>query len=1052
MKSKKLLIGLIVAAFIGGVHFASAQTKANYMNNLIEIGPDNIGGRVRAMIVDQNDPTNTTLYAGGVAGGLFKLTSASSTWQYIPYFTSDNNEITLPISCMAQLPNGQILIGTGEGLVEKHGVNDDRMAPRGRGLYRFNPDKNSFKLITATNPIVNSNWDYINRVAVMTVEGDSYMYIYAGTDNGLYRWKLSIEDPDWETEPTAVITGESIQDIVMLPLDNIAYVSAPGRLYRIGNVTGQSQPVDVTTSNSAFGTSSRIELAGTTVREWDNSINGRTHHTYMYAVVVNELGLLDGVFLTMDQQNWTRLTTATVVPFNSTNPGTLNASIAIDPINPKRIFLGGATLWAGEGYVENSNYQWIKQSYSEDEMNNGNYMGTVYSNPMFVHSGIHQIIPTVYIDNGDTLWRTYFATDGGIYISETSDMYVFRSLNKGLNTVQFNEIAVTPDGSIIGGAIDNSCPFIQARNAHHGSIPTNEWYDNDPNSIINHMSNIIWNGNGGGVATSRFQQILPFTRRTVFVSSEPGRFSYLGRDGYIDVASYARACNDYADYTNTQTWTIADAFTANSVLTSNPIPKMRIWETTNNTIWNDSITFTIDTNVAYIHNGEEAVLTGNTQIVPGDKVLVASKPNYDYPFYHTFTETFTVKDRMTHTVPNKVISRMIVTGRNISSGSGTVYITLTPNYFRNVWSFSESSSTDPNTLNKLMHWATLYAADAGYTVGDVAFSRDGTSIFIAVTNDATGKSFIFRIYDFTLADANNPLTMKTQLRFQKDYVGNPRITHFDTIFAADGNWFNRPITSLCVDPRDNEDNLIITFGGYNNGDPNMVYVKNATSPSRIVTNIPVINNAANMSATDPVYSALVECTHGIIYAGTEKGVFTATNANSPNWQNFGSFNGVPVTSIVQQTSNLPSTHYTTREGVNDVTYLFAKTKYPYAIYFGTYGRGIFMDTTFVTDHVAEVCDSNFWGINVVDNGQNSMKIYPNPAITTATLDLSIVKNGNAVIKIYDITGKLVHSEKLGYLSEGDHHYTIDCSKFSHGMYLVNVNIGNESATSKFIVR
>ena len=72
MKSKKVLIGLFVAAFVGGVHFSSAQPKANYQNNLVEIGPDNIAGRVRAIVVDDADPNHTTLYAGGVAGGLFK--------------------------------------------------------------------------------------------------------------------------------------------------------------------------------------------------------------------------------------------------------------------------------------------------------------------------------------------------------------------------------------------------------------------------------------------------------------------------------------------------------------------------------------------------------------------------------------------------------------------------------------------------------------------------------------------------------------------------------------------------------------------------------------------------------------------------------------------------------------------------------------------------------------------------------------------------------------------------------------------------------------------
>ena len=47
---------------------------------------------------------------------------------------------------------------------------------------------------------------------------------------------------------------------------------------------------------------------------------------------------------------------------------------------------------------------------------------------------------------------------------------------------------------------------------------------------------------------------------------------------------------------------------------------------------------------------------------------------------------------------------------------------------------------------------------------------------------------------------------------------------------------------------------------------------------------------------------------------------------------------------------------------------------------------------------------------------------------------------------------MVFSENLGYLNEGMHQYSVNCTKFNRGMYLVNINIGKESATSKLIVR
>ena len=1059
MKRKKLLIGLIVAAFVCGAHFASAQSKANYQNNLIEIGPDNIAGRVRAIVVDESDPTHHTLYAGGVAGGLYR-SMGESNWHYIPYYRN-GQEVTLPISCMVQLSDNSLLVGTGEGFVDKHGVNDNRMAPKGRGVYHFDPTTYTFAMLSATNPIVNPEWSYVNRLAYLEreVNGVKYLYVYAATNEGLYRWKFNANNPDWTATPNLVIAGK-FYDVVILSADNVAYATAPGKIYRIGSVTGESAAVDITSSNSVFATSSRIEIAAATAHNVDSQTGNIEHKTYLYAVVTDSTGLFDGAFLTHDQQNWTRLTTPTVTPFTKENPGTLNSAIAINVRNIKEIFIGGATVWQGEGFVDNSYYQWTKQSYSESELNSGNYMGSVYSNSMFLHSGVHQIICTYEINGqGDTNWVNLYATDGGVYKGSTStNNSGFRSLNKGLNTVQFNHIAVSPDGSIIGGAVDNSCPFIQSRNAHDGAVESNTWYDTNSQSIFNHLANVIWLGNGGGVASSMFQQLLPYTRRALFVSCEPGHFTYAGgMSGVASAASFGRACTDYMDYTNTQTWTVAEAFVSDLIPSNNPIPQIRLWETTNNTIWNDKITFRLDTNGTYIHNGVETPLTGSTQIVAGDKVRVSSKPTFDYPFYHTFQHSFIAKDSMTHTVHNPVVSRMIVNGRT-SKGFGAVYFTTTPDYFRNVWDPNEASSTDNSTLEKLMNWSQIYTSEADQTVGDIIFSRDGKSIFIVVSNNTTGKSFVFRLYDIVNTDVNDFTNMKIQLNFSIDdpihNPNNPRVTHFDTIFASDGNYFNRPITSLAIDPRDGQDNLIITFGDYNNGDPNLVYVKNASNPAtRTISNISVANNQTGMSATDPVYSAIVECTTGTIFAGTEKGVYATASATSPVWQTYGSFNGVPVTSIVQQTNALPRERYTVREGVNDVTYLFAKTKYPYAIYFGTYGRGVFMDTTYVIDHVAETCDSDDWlGISTVDKGENHVSIYPNPAVGNTTVELSVVNAGNAVVKIYDISGKLVHTEGLGYLGEGLHQYSLDCSKFKHGMYLVNINFGSQTATSKLIVR
>ncbi|MDE0535579.1 hypothetical protein OU788_04920, partial [Tenacibaculum sp. L6] len=48
-------------------------------NAWVERGPDNVGGRTRALIFDPNDTTNETVFAGGVSGGLWKNTKISNS-------------------------------------------------------------------------------------------------------------------------------------------------------------------------------------------------------------------------------------------------------------------------------------------------------------------------------------------------------------------------------------------------------------------------------------------------------------------------------------------------------------------------------------------------------------------------------------------------------------------------------------------------------------------------------------------------------------------------------------------------------------------------------------------------------------------------------------------------------------------------------------------------------------------------------------------------------------------------------------------------------------
>ena len=72
-------------------------------------GPDNIGGRTRAICVDRT--WNDRLWAGGVSGGLFVSYDAADTWGRVSTFIDQGASPN--ISSMTQTIDGTLYVATG---------------------------------------------------------------------------------------------------------------------------------------------------------------------------------------------------------------------------------------------------------------------------------------------------------------------------------------------------------------------------------------------------------------------------------------------------------------------------------------------------------------------------------------------------------------------------------------------------------------------------------------------------------------------------------------------------------------------------------------------------------------------------------------------------------------------------------------------------------------------------------------------------------------------------------------------------------------------------
>ncbi|CDF77874.1 glycoside hydrolase (GHnc) [Formosa agariphila KMM 3901] len=141
-------------------------------NNWVERGPNNVGGRTRAIIFDPNDSSNETVFAGGVSGGLWKntnISNASSVW------TSVNIPENLNISSIAVDPNNSkiMYVGTGESYVQGD-VN-------GNGVWKSTDGGNSWTHVfggaegetviqTAASVTVNSPSEIANRNVAETAD------------------------------------------------------------------------------------------------------------------------------------------------------------------------------------------------------------------------------------------------------------------------------------------------------------------------------------------------------------------------------------------------------------------------------------------------------------------------------------------------------------------------------------------------------------------------------------------------------------------------------------------------------------------------------------------------------------------------------------------------------------------------------------------------------------------------------------------------------------------------------------------------------------------
>jgi len=207
-----------------------------------EVGPGNVGGRTRGIIVDPDDPSKATWFAGSVGGGIWKTTNAGTTWVNKTPGLPNLATVTL---AMAVSNHSIIYAGTGEGFGNTDAI-------RGDGVWKSTDGGETWSQLSSTAS--NTDFSFVNRVIVDPVDAG---IVFAATNTGIFR-----STDGGATWTSVYLSGGNggtnrIQQIIANPLNfNTMYATRNSH----GVLKSSNRGLTWTTSSTGIGPGLRCEL------------------------------------------------------------------------------------------------------------------------------------------------------------------------------------------------------------------------------------------------------------------------------------------------------------------------------------------------------------------------------------------------------------------------------------------------------------------------------------------------------------------------------------------------------------------------------------------------------------------------------------------------------------------------------------------------------------------------------------------------------------------------------------------------------------------------
>lgn len=377
-------------------------------------GPNNVGGRTRALIIDKQNPN--VLWAGAVSGGLWKSETKGQYWVRVPYEQNSSSPLSNSVTSMTQASDGTVYFGTGEAfpatLVEQTGA----LAFPGSGI--FKQEGETFKRLEATN-----NNDFL-AVRKLAADPTTPNTLYAATTTGVFSttdagatWNKLINSPAWD---------------VAVAADGTAFASADSCIYR----KQQGGEFTVVKQESNVG---RTVL----------SVCAPNH---VFASIADTEGDLKTIYKSANNGNtWTTIGQGGGVEFRPflTSQGIYAHSLYA--FSPDIVFIAGTDLWAGMSVNNQDLFVWSPMSFSTSL--------SIYD-PLYLPANIHTIVSPM--TSPDDQLEVLFGTDAGIYgmWAPTSTTRYTKAINTNYATSQIYRATANNRGEIVAASQSNGAIFM----------------------------------------------------------------------------------------------------------------------------------------------------------------------------------------------------------------------------------------------------------------------------------------------------------------------------------------------------------------------------------------------------------------------------------------------------------------------------------------------------------------------------------------------------------------------------------------------------------------